>query len=215
VRKALLALSVLGFLVFGGIFILSFVDPLAIERAAHEVVRIEVERRVGAPIGTLSDSRIAELARKALRKTDRDIALTEQSIRARVPAKVAALVESAYASVRANLLRELRIFTASNAVAFALLAAVTWFRRGAALHLLLPAFVLVGAVAVTGSLYLFNQDWLHTIVFGDYVGLTYSAYLAAVALLLADVAFNRARVTTQILNVALHLIGSTAVVMSC
>ena len=65
---------------------------------------------------------------------------------------------------------------------------------------ILPAFVLVGAVLLAGGLYLFNQDWLHTIVFGDYLGLGYAAYLALVAAMLADIAFNRARVINVLLN---------------
>ena len=83
------------------------------------------------------------------------------------------------------------------------------------LQLVLPAFVLVGAVGITGGMYLFSQNWLHTIIFGQYIGFAYSLYLAAVALLLTDVAFNRARVTTQIVNSALNLVGTAASAVPC
>ncbi len=112
-------------------------------------------------------------------------------------------------------MREFRVFTGSNAIAFALLGVVTLLRRNATLQLALPAVVLAGAVVVTGSLYLFNQNWLHTIVFGEYVGLAYAAYLAGVALLLADVVFNRARITTRMVNVVLQSVGSAVHALPC
>jgi hypothetical protein len=250
VSRVLTVPSLLGVLLFGGAFALSFLNPLLIERAAREVVRIEVEHRVGEKIDTLSNSRIADFAQRARGGTEADIAQTQRALRNEVPGQVAtvianmlnpgcecrerlaeyalrwesarlsslievrerlaALIESAYASVTSSLMREFRIFTASNAIAFALLGFVSLVRGRATLQLCLPAVVLVGAVTVTGGLYLFNQNWLHTIVFGQYVGLAYATYLACVALLLADVLMNRARVTTRLVNVALHTVGSAA-----
>lgn len=129
--------------------------------------------------------------------------------------RLTALVESAYAAVSRQLLREFRIFTASNAMAFGLLALTAWRRRAANLQLLVPAIVIVGAVAVTGGLYLFAQDWLHTIVFGDYLGLGYAAWLAAVALLLADILLNRARVSTRLFNAAANVVGAAVQASPC
>jgi len=254
-RRILVVVSLLGVLLFGGAFALSFLDPLLIEHAAREVVRIEVERRVGEKIDSLSNSRVAGLAQRALQNTEADIARTQRAIRDDVPRKVAdvvanmlnadcecrkrlreyaqraesdrlssltqvrerlvGLIESAYASVASSLVREFRIFTASNAVAFALLGFITLIRSGATLQLVLTAVVLIGAVMVTGSLYLFNQNWLHTIVFSQYVGLAYALYLVGVALLLADVALNRARVTTRLVNLALQAVGSAITAVPC
>jgi hypothetical protein len=255
VRYGLLLLGLLGTALFAGVFALSFLEPLLIERAAREVVRIEVERKVGEKIDSLSGARITSLAKRVLQRTETDIERSLRAIREDVPRKVAdivagmldadcqcrkrladyarsaymerlsslrqarealsSLIESAYASVTGNLMRELRIFTASNAVAFALLALITLIRRAATLQLFLFALVVVGAVTVTGGLYVFNQNWLHTIVFGDYVGMAYAVYLAGVTLLFGDVAFNRARVTTEIVNVALAALGSAARAVPC
>jgi hypothetical protein len=254
-RRFILFLSFAGTVLFGGVLALSFLEPVWIERAAREVVRMEVERRIGEKIDDLSGSRLASLARGVLQRTEVDIQSAELAIRQDVPRKVSEvlagmldadcacrqrlveharrseahrlsslldvrarlvdLIESAYASVTNDLMRELRIFTASNATAFALLGLVTLLRRRAALQLVLPALVLVGAVAVTASLYLFNQNWLHTIVFGDYVGLAYAAYLSIVALLLADIVLNRARVTTRIVNTLLESMGSAVSAVPC
>ncbi len=129
--------------------------------------------------------------------------------------RLVGLVEHSYASVSTNLLREIRIFTGSNAAAFALLTLVTLLRKGAALQLALPAFVLVGAVAVSAGLYLFHQNWLHTVLYGEYVGMAYVAYLGGVAAFLADVLLNRARVSTQLVNAGLNVIGAAATAVPC
>lgn len=254
-RRVVLILSLLGTALFAAAFALSFANPLLIERAAREIVRIEVERRVGEKIESLTDSRLAALAQRALQRADADIEGAKKAIREELPQKVAnvvadmlnadcecrkrlveyakrsenerlssltqlreklvVFVESAYSAVTRNLMREFRIFTASNVVAFALLGAVTLVRRRATVQLALPAVVLVGAVVVTGGLYLFNQNWLHTIVFGQYVGFAYAVYLAIVALLLADLVFNRARVTTQMVNLVFSAVGSAATAVPC
>jgi hypothetical protein len=254
-HKVLFALSLFGLIFFGGAYVLSFINPPLIERAAREVVRIEIESRAGEKIDSISNSRLNILAQRALQKTENDIEQARKSIHAELPQKVAdvmvlmlnpdcecrkriavdmkkseyeglgslfqvkerlqVFIESAYASVALDLMREFRIFTASNALAFAVLGIVAIIRRRASLQLFLVAVVLIGAVLTTGSLYLFNQNWLHTVMFGDYVGMAYAAYLLTVALLFADVAFNRARVTTAIINMAANIVGSAFSAIPC
>jgi ABC-type multidrug transport system fused ATPase/permease subunit len=254
-RAALLLASIGGAVFFGAALLVSYVQPLLVEKAAREIVRTEVERRVGDKIEVLSNSKVVDLAQKALGKTEDEIVAARRAIADDVPRRVAevvadmlnadcecrkrlveravkaqeeqlsslgqirqrlvGLIESSYASVTHNLMREFRIFSAANAAAFALLGLVTCFRRAAALQLMLPAVVLLGAAVITGALYLFNQNWLHTIIYSDYVGMAYFAYLAAVALALADVIFNKARVTTWLLNRAFDTVGSAAVATPC
>jgi len=130
-------------------------------------------------------------------------------------ARLSGLVESAYAHVRAQLLREFRIFAGTNAAALALIGFAALVRPRAGLQLLLPAAALAGGVLVTAGLYLFAQDWLHTILFDDYVGLAYTGWLGLVALLLADILGNRARVTTRMVNVVLQSAGAAATASPC
>ncbi|MEK8031146.1 hypothetical protein AACH06_10000 [Ideonella sp. DXS29W] len=258
-RRALLIIAAGGALLFGSVLALSWLNPLLIERAARDVVRIEVEQRVGEKIDTLSNSKVAILAAKALGQTEAEI---EGEIEGRwralqdgVPSKVAqaladllrvdcecrrrmrerarhdaeqhlgtleqvrarlqGLIETAYASTTDQLLRELRIVCASNAAVFGLLGLLAWHRARATLQLLLPAAVLLGAAGVTGGLYLFEQNWMHTLVFGDYVGWGYLGYLGLAFALLSDVAFNHARVITSALNAAFNVVGSAVVVVPC
>lgn len=129
--------------------------------------------------------------------------------------RLAALIESTYSTVAASLLREFRIFTAANALAFAALGLIAAARPRATMQLLLPAVALTAAALVTGGLYLLGQNWLRTIVFNDYVGLAYLAYLLAMALLFADVLLNRARVATRVVNRVLHALGSATSAVPC
>ena len=75
-RHAIVALGLFGALLFGGAFVYSLVNPLQVERAARELLRIEVERRVGARIDALSDARITAFGRAALAKAGRDVGRT-------------------------------------------------------------------------------------------------------------------------------------------
>ncbi|NZA25038.1 hypothetical protein H0E84_01440 [Luteimonas sp. SJ-92] len=114
--------------------------------------------------------------------------------------QLTALIQDRYVAVVEALLRDLRIFTASNALAFALLLATVLLRPAATAQLLLPLGLLLVATLVGSWFYLFRQDWFFTIVHNDYVGFGYSIYLFVVALLLGDVAFNRARLGTALLR---------------
>lgn len=254
-RRALLLIAMLGVVLFGGTLVLSWLNPLLIERAAREVVRIEVEQRVGEKIEVLTNSKVAALAAKALGQTEAELDAKRRALKDGVPSKVAqamadllrvdcecrrrmseratrdaeerlgtleqvqaqllGLIETAYASTTRDLMRELRIVSASNAVVFALLGLVAWRHRRATVQLLLPTLVLLGAAGLTGALYLFEQDWLHTLVFGDYVGWGYLGYLGLAIALLSDVAFNRARCITRLLNTTFDALGSAVVVVPC
>ena len=76
-RRLILVIACLGTLLFSGAFFVSWLHPIALERIAHEAVRLEVERRVGERIESLSGSRMAVLAQKAMGRTDEEIARTD------------------------------------------------------------------------------------------------------------------------------------------
>lgn len=129
--------------------------------------------------------------------------------------RLTTLIRSKYMETANQLTREFRIFTGTNAIVFALLLVAVLVKRQAGLHLLPSSAVLVLAAAVIAYLYLFNQNWLHTLVFSDFVGLAYIAYLGGAFALLCDIIFNRARVTTEVLNALLNAAGSATQVVPC
>lgn len=180
----------------------------------------EAKREIAAGVPQKIADVIADMAkadcecRKRWRESAKRAKARELASLSQLRERLAHFIESAYADVAGKLLREARIFTGANATVFALLAWVTHRRRAAALQLALPAVVLAGAASITGYLYLFQQDWLHTILFNQYVGWAYGGYLGLAIALLSDVVFNRARVSTRAINLALNAVGSTIVVAS-
>ncbi len=138
------------------------------------------------------------------RKKAKDSLLEKLEISALKPFQIkkrlTAFIHSKYMNIVAKLTREFRIFTGINAVVFLLLGLAAFFRRAAGLHLIFPTLVLVLSAVITGYLYLFNQNWLYTIVFSDYLGLGYVLYLFVVFGFLSDIFFNRARVTACLLS---------------
>jgi hypothetical protein len=125
------------------------------------------------------------------------------------------LIRTKYMETAEKLTREFRIFTGTNAIVFALLIIATLIKRRAGLQLVPPAIVLLIVATFTAYLYLFNQNWLHTIVFSDYVGFAYVAYLSVGFFFLCDILFNRARVTTELLNRLFSSWGIDVSVMPC
>ncbi|CAN7688008.1 hypothetical protein LJR118_005679 [Acidovorax sp. LjRoot118] len=115
-------------------------------------------------------------------------------------AQLSDLIRTQYLETAGKLLRELRIFSGANALAFALLGVAALRRPAARLQLLPAAATLLLATAAASGVYLFGQNWLHTIVFGDYVGWTLLGYIALIHAWLCDLLFNRAQVSAHLLS---------------
>jgi hypothetical protein len=124
-------------------------------------------------------------------------------------------IHGAYMNVLSDLEREIRIFTTINAACFLLLIVVSLAKPGAVQHLIVPGALLLGATLFCAYLYVFEQNWLLTIIEGSYVGFAYAAYLSVVFLFLCDIALNRGRVTTRIVNGALDAVGSAFSLAPC
>ena len=91
-RTLILCFGILGTLVFGAAFALSFSSPLLVESLGKEIIRIEIERRLGTQLDTLTGSRMAGLAQKALGRTDSEIAAVRREIEAGIPDKLASVM---------------------------------------------------------------------------------------------------------------------------
>lgn len=173
----------------------------------------------------LADSLHAKVARISAETRDPDCACREADTAgtldwrtlalSQAGERLTALIRAKYMDVTANLMREFRIFTAANALVLLMLGIAVVVRRNARLHLLPPAVILLAAAVGVGYAYLFGQNWLHTIVFSDYVGFAYFAYLGIAAVFLGDVALNRGRVSAQVINAGADVVGSTLTVLPC
>ncbi|MCG6117384.1 MAG: hypothetical protein MEQ07_04205 [Aquimonas sp.] len=129
--------------------------------------------------------------------------------------RLAEALRGQYRQLADKLHREFRIFSGSNALVFLLLGLAAVYKRRAGPHLLPSAVLLVLATLIVAGFYLFGQDWLRTILFDDYLGFGYVAWIGVVCLPLADVWFNQGRVMTSLLNAIGEALGSTVEVCTC
>ena len=129
--------------------------------------------------------------------------------------KLTELIKGKYLEIVANLTRDVRIFLGSNALLFFVVAALALLKPRAAIQLYLPAVFLVVSTVVCSGLYLFGQNWFFTIIYNDYVGFGYVAYVGVLFGFLCDITFNKARVTTEIVNTVLEAIGSAVQAVPC
>jgi hypothetical protein len=255
INRVLLAIAAMGFLAFGAPLVMTWTHPHLLEHGMREVARIEVERRVGAKIDALDDSRVAGFARAALAKVDADIARKEDELRRDVPRQVARVIadmtdadctcrrrleayaqqgaeaeigrlgaardglvrviEHTYAVVAAGLLRDARIVLGTNASAFLAIGILALVKRRGGPHLLIPTTAVLLAVAVTLYGYVFNQDWLHTLVYADFTGFAYVAWFGVVAGTLLDIALNKGRICVKVLDAILQAVGSAMTAVPC
>ena len=133
----------------------------------------------------------------------------------KVNEKLLDFMKGKYMQVANELKRDVRIFTGSNAVIFLLLILVSFFKPRAIAHLFLPAILLTVSTMVIAFFYIFEQNWLMTIIYSDYWGFAYLGYVGVLFLFLCDIVFNSARVTTEIINALLNALGQAVTVGPC
>jgi hypothetical protein len=235
-RSFVLLLSLLGSAAFGGLLLVSLLQPTWIEHGARELIRQQIEHKTGEKLRALDERFLSAQARVFLRGKEQEIDAARKALSAGLPARVAAiaaemgipacecrkrrqqrlelqigtaqqmqaqldaLIRSAYMDTAEKLLRELRIFSGANALAFALLGLAAWRRpHGAGGVSLVPATAtLLLATLASSAIYLWGQNWLHTVVFGSYVGWAQLAYIALVYAWLCDLLLNRARISLHL-----------------
>ncbi len=115
-----------------------------------------------------------------------------------------------YMDIVTQLTRDVRIFLGSNLTVFILMLLVSLLKPNAVRHLFLPAGLLFVSTIICSYFYLFEQNWFFTILYNDYTGYGFVAYLALVFLVLCDITFNRGRITTEVINGILNALGRAA-----
>jgi hypothetical protein len=129
--------------------------------------------------------------------------------------QVSKFIHSTYMDVATELKRDIRIFTGSNAAVFILLLLVSLMKPQAIAHLFLPGALLAVSTLICSYFYIFEQNWLLTISQTSYLGFTYLGWLGVAFLFLCDIVFNRARITTEIVNGVFSAVGSAFSVVPC
>ncbi len=125
------------------------------------------------------------------------------------------LIKGKYIEIVTNLKLDLRIFLGSNFIMFLILLIVSLAKPKAIAHLFVPGVLLLTATILASVIYIFGQDWFYTILYNDYMGFGYLAYVAVIFGVLVDIALNKARVTTEVINGLANAIGSAFSVLPC
>jgi hypothetical protein len=121
--------------------------------------------------------------------------------------KLRAAVERRYHDTLNELRNDILIFLGVNLVVMAAALVLALFRSAAARHLLPIAGLLTVSTLIAACWYIFGRNWLWAIIYSDHVGSAYLGILAVLFGFLADIALNRARATSKVLNAVSHVLG--------
>lgn len=125
------------------------------------------------------------------------------------------VIKGKYVEIIEALKLDLRIFVGTNAAMFLILLLVSFVKPQAIAHLFLPGVLLFASTIAASAIYIFGQDWFYTIIYNNYMGFGYVAWVAVLFGFLMDIVFNAARITTKIINAILNMIGSAFSVVPC
>lgn len=118
------------------------------------------------------------------------------------------IIEGRYSEIVADLLRDLRIFTGSNLLAFVLLLGISFAKPNYFRQLLVPGILLGLATIIASGFYLFGQNWFFTLLYNDYVGAAYAVWLLLIYGFLCDIALFQARITSGIVDLFTSLVAN-------
>ncbi|WP_182417803.1 hypothetical protein [Bartonella sp. HY038] len=141
--------------------------------------------------------------------------ITERFNLQNINEKLTNLIEVKYAEVTSGLIKETRIFSSANLLVFLALGLITWLRPRANIHLVLPMIILLGSALLVGYFYLFQQDWMHTIIFNDFVGFAYYAYLSIAIFWLIDILCWHGFITRIVLEFISSLFSLAVSILPC
>lgn len=120
-----------------------------------------------------------------------------------------------YMYVVENLIKDFRIFLGSSLFIFLMMLVLFYSKPKVNIQIHLLAGLMMVSTLVSSYLYIFEQNWFFTIIYNDFLGYMYLLYLGIIFLLLCDIIFNKARVTTEIVNAILSALGSSVSAVSC
>jgi hypothetical protein len=200
----------------------SLLGAKAIElRALTELKLEELKRQLKADAPALLAAQIAKLqdldceCRKKWEASLRQSMQTKLASLEGAKSKLIDFSNAKYMEIAKNLTLDVRVFLGANSLVFLFLLFASFLKPLAVKHLFLPGSLMVVSTAVCSYFYMFEQNWFYTIIYNDYTGFGYVAYLFFVFAILCDIIFNRARVTTEFINGCLQAIGQVGSLVPC
>jgi hypothetical protein len=110
-------------------------------------------------------------------------------------------IEDKYDEISTNLKNDVRVFAGINFILFAFITALLFYQSDNYKEIQLPSFLLFISTVISILLYLFIQDWAYTLVYNNYLGIWYLAYIAIVFISLLDITFNQGKLTLKVLEI--------------
>lgn len=248
-------IGLFGLVLFGALFLVTFLSPETIEESAKGFVKVQVEKEIREKKQSISDATATEAALSLAEKLGFEKERIQSNLDNDLPDKIATIIASMcgydcekkkalsqsiassyldrikniqiaentlsdvvkgkYIQIVSNVIADLRMFLGSNFAMFLVLLVVSFAKPNAIVHLFMPGLLLVVATIFSSSIYIFGQNWFYTILYNDYMGFGYLAYIAVIFGFLSDVIFNSAKVTTHVINGVANAIGSAFSVVSC
>ncbi|ABC27818.1 hypothetical protein HCH_00928 [Hahella chejuensis KCTC 2396] len=125
------------------------------------------------------------------------------------------IIKEKYIDITEALRADLRIFLGTNLAAFLAVLLISLVKPRAHIQLAVPGILIIISTIISSAIYLVGQDWFYTILYNDYMGTGYIAYISVIFGFLMDITLNRAQITTHILNGVSDALGSAFQVTPC
>jgi len=126
-----------------------------------------------------------------------------------------AFMTQKYMYVIQNIIKDFRIFLGSSFFVLLLMLVLLYTKPQATIQIDVLASMMLVSTVVSSYLYIFKQNWFYTIIYNSFIGYAYLMYLGIIFLFLCDIIFNKARITTEIVNAILNALGSSVSAVSC
>ncbi len=166
--------------------------------ALRQALAVNLSTQIATMVGHMQDPNC--ICRVRMTQMLQGIASSRISALERAEPQLRQIVEGRYGEIVTDLLRDLRIFTGANLLAFLLLFALSIARPDHVRQLFVPGLLLGISTLTASAAYLFGQNWFSTLLYADFTGFAYAAWLVSIFALLCDVALFKARVTSRILD---------------
>jgi len=114
-------------------------------------------------------------------------------------------IEDKYDEISSNLKKNIRVFAGINFILFAFITTLLFYQSDNYKEIQLPSFLLFISTVISILLYLFIQDWAYTLVYNNYLGCWYLAYISVIFLFLLDITFNQGELTMKVLEIILDI----------
>ncbi|CAA6810926.1 MAG: Unknown protein [uncultured Sulfurovum sp.] len=190
--------GLIGVSFFLPIFIMTFSNPNTIKESLEPLIEWKLKAEAQSKV---KETKILSEASKEKWKKRLEGFTVKSMLRwNKAKLKFAKFLYAKYVKISTKLIRDIRLFSGVNSLVFLLLLFVSFLKKVRIEQVFLPVILLFISTALCSYFYLFNQNWLYTIVFNDYTGISYLIYLIVIFLFECDIVLNKGRVTDALIS---------------